>query len=1137
MTKQPSRTHPILALVLCAALCACSDDQPATPANPDGTRAPVPTNGAGGASDATTLARERAAMHFQKSELSRARDALAPLVAGEAAAFEDLVRAAAVELADAKQDAAEAFLARAAKVDGDAAALHFLRGQIQREAGETEKAREELRKAHAQAPDDLATRLALAEVEHDLENPARAEELYRSVVELGIENAQTWYVVAVYRLARLYTETGREDLSEPLNRRWTELQRAKVQQPSALTVLLGSFGKVAPPVPIATRPTKIEGPLDFTVVDVAAPALRMARELVASDLDGDLARDLLAYGPYGVAAAFLVDGTWKPVVITDTDTSLVRAFDADNDGDLDLLVFERDAASLWVQAERAWKRSEVAFPKLPSGPSDVVALDYDHEGDLDLALVGTFGARIWRRDGTAEIAGAQYVDEKTSEGLPSDRELRWVLSEDFDGDNDVDLLVGSDKELTLLDSLRRGRFAANSKAFDVPHPSAMRPVCADFDGDAHPDLWIPGDPTLWLEGPPSVVAVQGKKARVVPGTAVRGNSATVLDLDGDGAWDVVWREDGEVRGTLALATPIEHALVTKSKLEAHATLCGGDLDGDGANDLACSTETGVRLFLNQGPHGNGARLSFRGLRDNRRAVGAVVEYRSGGVYRRIYSRGEPELATSGASKSLDLLRITWPNGVVQTDVDVDLAARTHDTLKASLSQSDGQVGSCPFLYSWNGTTYTFISDVIGGTPLGLPIGPDMLVPPDHDEYVLVRGEQCAPKDGAYELQLTEELREVTYLDHAKLLVVDHPSDTEIFPNELFCFPPFPVAHTHTVRAPLAPTSVVGSDGRDWSKQVASEDHAVAQPMKLLAPQFAGLAEPWFLELAFDREKVAKAKKLRLLLCGWFYWSDASANMASARNPAAPFVPPILQVPDGNGGWKDTGPPVGFPAGKTKTMVVDVTELLRRDDPRIRVFTTLRLYWDRVVLAVDDDDAPLRVTELAATSATAWQRGFSAPLGSVPPGSANPEQRPELFDWDVLAPDPRWNQHPGSYTRYGECLELVTSVDDRFVILGAGDALALRFDATSVPPLEPGQRRDFLVYLDGWAKDRDPNSHEALEVEPLPFHAMSGYPYGADEHFPDGEVHRRWRAEWNTRAAKRWIAPLSPAREAEWLLAR
>jgi hypothetical protein len=203
------------------------------------------------------------------------------------------------------------------------------------------------------------------------------------------------------------------------------------------------------------------------------------------------------------------------------------------------------------------------------------------------------------------------------------------------------------------------------------------------------------------------------------------------------------------------------------------------------------------------------------------------------------------------------------------------------------------------------------------------------------------------------------------------------------------------------------------------------------------------------------------------------------------------------------------------------MVADVTEHLNRDDPRLRLFSTLRLYWDSIRLATDADDAPLVTTALEPSSAKLWQRGFSRSFPLLG------EHDCEWFEWDALEPEPPWNQHPGLYTKLGETVPLVSSIDDRFVVMGAGDALTVRFDATKLPELRAGWRRDYLVFLDGWAKDRDPNTLEALFVEPLPFHGMSAYPYRSDEHYPDDETHRAYRRDWNTRDATRWIEPLAP----------
>jgi hypothetical protein len=483
-------------------------------------------------------------------------------------------------------------------------------------------------------------------------------------------------------------------------------------------------------------------------------------------------------------------------------------------------------------------------------------------------------------------------------------------------------------------------------------------------------------------------------------------------------------------------------------------------------------------------------------------------------------RGEAKLVGVGKETRGAWRRLTWPNGVRQWDLEPGLGDRTQEKdALGGLAQASRLGASCPFLYTFDGQRLVFVSDVLGITPLGLPMAPGMLVPPDHDEYVLVRGDQLRPNaQGEYELAFTEELREVTYLDRLRLEVVDHPAGTEIFPNELFCFPPFPEAHTHTLRDPLSPLQALGSDGQDWTAALARIDDVYAAPFVPAPVQFLGLATPHFLELSFDRERVASAAKLRLFLTGWFYWTDASVNLASARDPAQEFVPPIFQVPDGQGGWVDAGPPVGFPAGKTKTMVVDVGAMLRREDPRLRIFSTLRLYWDAIRLATDGDDAELVTTSIEPRSAVLWRRGFSAPEISEDPS------QPERFEWERLAEFPRWNPPPGLYTAYGESLELVTAIDDRFVVMASGDALTVRFDASQAPPLKKDFVRDYLVFLDGWAKDRDPNTLEALYVEPLPFHGMSGYPYGPDERFPDDALHREWRRKWLVRPGQDWILP-------------
>jgi hypothetical protein len=103
--------------------------------------------------------------------------------------------------------------------------------------------------------------------------------------------------------------------------------------------------------------------------------------------------------------------------------------------------------------------------------------------------------------------------------------------------------------------------------------------------------------------------------------------------------------------------------------------------------------------------------------------------------------------------------------------------------------------------------------------------------------------------------------------------------------------------------------------------------------------------------------------------------------------------------------------------------------------------------------------------------------------------------------------------------------LLWDVDDQLVIMGSGDEVRLQFGVISPP--RPGWTRDFLLKVDGWAKDRDPNTAFSSTVEPLPFHAMSRYPYPAREHYPRDPAHDSYQRTFNTRPAETLIPPLGP----------
>ena len=97
-----------------------------------------------------------------------------------------------------------------------------------------------------------------------------------------------------------------------------------------------------------------------------------------------------------------------------------------------------------------------------------------------------------------------------------------------------------------------------------------------------------------------------------------------------------------------------------------------------------------------------------------------------------------------------------------------------------------------------------------------------------------------------------------------------------------------------------------------------------------------------------------------------------------------------------------------------------------------------------------------------------------------------------------------------------------------VMMGSGDEIRLRFSAGGLPPLPAGWKRDFLLLVDGWAKDADANTAFSQSVLPLPFHAMTSYPYPAGERYPQDAIHQEYLRQYNTRPALKLIRPLSAA---------
>ena len=1124
---------------------------------------------AGGGSVELSVAREVGARGAGAAQWEEAHQSLVRVAEDPAATAQDLVNLACVKLHRFGDDAAKAaaevegartLCTRALEKDPKCAAAHFVLGLIAFEKDlKPAAAKEHFAKAVEFAPDDLPTRIRYGEALAEVGETNAAIEQYEVVHKRGIEFAGAYYKPAIYKLSRLLRSRKQgedQKVAAELTREHTQLGKEGAPEAAQDDLRYGNLARVRVPPP-APRPGTAPKSLPPVRFDLAgAPLLAEAGTIVsldAADLNGDGCDDVVALGASGLWCA-LSDGKGKGGFaarevngakgrISGTRVAVVHV---ENEGGPSLLVFGAGGTLLLSpDAEKLFRDESGQLPPLPA-VNDVQGVDYDHEGHLDLLFATPAGVKLLRNDGipvdqtTLERQGPIHFTDVTGEtGMPQVA-CDWVAIEDFDSDQDIDFMVGGAATPPLIVSnLRKGRFEIQKPEKSGLSPALHgRPLLADLDHDGRVDVVEPGSPPAWQRnrGDGTFEAPQPLPL-LAP---LFGRGAQLADLDWNGEQDLVGvGSDGEVAvhfGSLTAAGAPELALGGKPLAGTLPLL--DDLDNDGALDLLTASPKGVEVRRSSVKGGNALDLLLKGVKDNRAAIGAIVEVRAGDHYERRLALSRRQIFGLGSRSGADVARITWPNGVVQNLVKpannvveppcaLGGTPATPVAVRFGVIQKEGLVGSCPFLYAWNGKSYGFVSDVLGITPLGLPMKEGVYVPPDHDELVRVTGDQLKADGGEYRLQFTEELREVTFLDRAQLWVVDHPADVEVHPEERFTFPPFPPQKIHTIKGALPITKAVDQSGRDWTRELQQVDGVHAVPFQPVDSRFLGLVTSHVLELTLP-DAVRTAKKVRLLMTGWLYWTDASVNVAADHNGKFDFVPPIFSVPDptakGKGpsdpdaGWRECGPPVGFPAGKTKTMVLDVTSMINRDDPRLRIFSTIRLYWDAIRVAVDDDDAPIAVTKLEPKGAKLWSRGFSAPVAECS------DEKPARFDWDHLENEPRWNQHRGMLTRYGDVAPLLADIDDRFVILSSGDAIELRFDAATTPP-KAGMARTYLLFLDGWAKDADPNTMYSQTVEPLPFHGMSGYPYGQDEHYPDDDLHADYRAQWNTRPGRRLIESL------------
>ncbi len=992
-----------------------------------------------------------------------------------------------------KIDEAVVELGRGLQSSSDNPYLHYNFGLVEKNRGGFAEAVTHFEKVAAHDPDDLLTQYNLGGIYAQLDRPDEARRAYENALAMDPSHVSTLYGLGQFLLRQGDPERGVELIQ----------QSQEVRARSGLDAAVGSqYGEQGPyALGVDYAGDRLSAPAPIEVRFVAGPAS-----------DGGPASAWTTLRTAGAGAAVLV-ATASGLQRLDADgvtavtaTELPGAVLALTVGDLDGDGTPETIAALGTEAGLIFGRlapdgdgyrwggpfGAAVGVAASAGGIDIRCLDRDHDGDLDVAACwsgASAGCLVGTNDGTGQLIATDGSEHGLT--LPSTAEGRLSLAfSDLDNDRDVDLLVLSPGGLHWFSNTRDDAFADRSADAGLGQAVAERSALAiaDIDKDGWMDLLVGGETTgQWLRN------VRGRFTAVdeFP-SAGDSRRIVVLDLDNDGFLDVARNVGIERnRGRRSFATFEGYSG------ESAAPVAAVDIDGDGDADLLVRSDDGaLALQINEGGDRNRfLAIDSTGVGDNHFGIGAKVDVLSGAL-RQKFEIVDPLPLTIGlgSRESADTVRYLWPSGVLQDEIDQPAGERL------AITQLDRKGTSCPLLYAWNGEGWRFVTDFLGGAAVGYRTGPTTYGTPDTDEYVKIDG-GIVESDGTLRLRFNNQLEEVLWFDQVELLVVDHPTGSELFPNErLMPSPPFPehrLFASRNVRALQGARDL--ADGRDVAGALERRDGDPVAGFSLLP--YKGYAEPHTVEL--DLGPFANDDRVVLLLDGWIDYADSSANIAAAQAGVV-LMPPVLTVADGRGGWNETGHLMGFPAGLPKTMAVELTGRFAGDDHRVRIATNMRIYWDRARVLLGGTELPLRETRLQPRSAELRDGGFPRPIR---PGG----HRAESYDPADVAAFASWKAHVGAYTSHGDVRPRLLARDDGFVTTRSGDEVELVFDAPPAPG--PGWTRSYLLYADGFGKDMDPNSAASDTVGPIPFHGMTSYPYPPQVLRPgapdDGVRHGRW----------------------------
>jgi tetratricopeptide (TPR) repeat protein len=829
------------------------------------------------------------------------------------------------------------------------------------------------------------------------------------------------------------------------------------------------------PVVVAANGHEVQiGEATFPFPGGASATRPTAEGVLAIDFSYDFKTDLVLAGAGGVRLMRQDDGSKfsdvtpqakLPVAITSGNFSGAWSADIEADGDLDIVLGSSESSPTVLRNNGDGTFLEVHPFNNVAGLQGFAWADLDADGDPDAALIdGSKKLRVF-----SNLRQGQFAERALLGILPP---VQTINIADINNDGILDLVaVELGGRIVRLSDKNEGQDWDYEALGNVEDPrlylgSEIRIQVADLDNNGGLDLLI-GTTSAPGKSNGGAVWFSDENGKMIPFGLVPqlSNLFDSADLNGDGLLDLVGLSGGKPTRLITRGSKNYHWQVVRP----HASQATGD------------------------------------QRINPFGVGGEMEVRSGLLLQKQPINGPLLHFGLGEQTGSDVVRIVWPNGTVRAEFEVkgDQEIVAEQRLKAS----------CPFLFAYNGKQMEFVKDAVPwGSAIGLRINTlgSAKIAATGEWYKIGR-DQLVPHDGYYDIRITAELWEVYYYDYIALMPVDHPAGTEIFVDERFVVPPAPLALT-TVSTPRKLAQAIDDNGKDVTEVVSNLDGKALDTFG--RGQYQGLTRDHYLEVNLG-DDAPTSGPLYLIAQGSIHDTESSVNVAITQGTRWQAHSLSLEIPDGNGSWKVAKSNLGFPAGRKKTILFNLSDVFLPNTARkVRIRTNLEIYWDKIEWAAGAPDAPLKMQKLNPSVADLHYRGYS--VITRPDAGA-----PEIPDYNRLSGSTQvWRDLIGYYTRFGEVGELLNQIDDRYVIVASGDEMSLRFN--ELPPPPAGWVRDFVIIGDGWIKDGDYNSTFSKTVLPLPYHAKQEY-IAVPTKLEDEWVYKKYPADWQTYHT-RYITP-------------